>query len=868
MKATSSTSLRGSVFLILLLVLAVAPKSAAAYNCGRRPWQTISVNLSVNTAGALSIYGISTRVPNLAGCNLTKYSEIEITLPNGSDASTINSAFLNGEVGMFLHGSGTSVTFVSQVPARFNAPVNILLNGVTNPPSAGSMVLTILARNVLNGGIGTTASQPYTIGAATTPTPAGSTPTETSTFTPGVPTATPTPGVAACGGVLSPPSNCCNGMVDPGEECDDGGACSGGSSSGNACTVNAQCPGGECRAYGGDGCAANCTNERSVRFQFTGARCFGGFKDGQSCAGMRLCVGGAFSNKPCSTNVDCGPANDRGVCLSECDTAGDGSQCAGVGTCTAGDAGKIGLLCPSRLSGNLASSTLKTCQGGSEPGTLCVADTDCGGGGVCQNPCSPGAASGICRHQSGIVIESIGLVPEIPVGPMSGGLHLHIGKHDADGIVPVAVPANSVSFAPIRVPGLACTCIGGVSVPELHGPGNAASGIIGCGLGGLANTNVDLSVDHNTTSGDPMNGPGGCSGGTRDGLACGLDSDCGSGGTCSARGGGGGLCVGGANNQHLCHADADCPGSICSSPDDVSCSAAAPALPAGSGIPACLEKKEVCFGGTNPGAACSANSQCGSGGTCGTACNPVSAHPNVCNGPERLTFSGGASVPGSAILLTTLSSHIIGPPDDDGTCRKSSVCVPLTLNQPAAPVACAIDGECSSGQACRTAYCAGVCSGGSSAGAPCIRDTQCGVGGGCTPGSTFGQACSGLSGECDGGVCVPVAAAKGFDGLPCTADDVNTTPSVAITTPMTTGTASAGISDASGFNLSTGGLIFGGVCSGRSQCLTSVQGQAFDCSSLAGPAPSATGASFVSAYPQLDQVTIGDAVYTRKLTAK
>jgi hypothetical protein len=88
--------------------------------------------------------------------------------------------------------------------------------------------------------------------------------------------------------------NCGDGAVGPGEECDDGGVCTGGAMAGTACTSEADCggeaqpgiclggpnlgkvcstandcPGSECRrckAFGGDGCAANCTTESDVTF--------------------------------------------------------------------------------------------------------------------------------------------------------------------------------------------------------------------------------------------------------------------------------------------------------------------------------------------------------------------------------------------------------------------------------------------------------------------------------------------------------------------------------------------------------------------------------------------------------------------------
>lgn len=97
-----------------------------------------------------------------------------------------------------------------------------------------------------------------------------------------------------------PPSQavCGNATVEAGEECDNGGICIGSSRAGQSCTKDDDCfagsddrygvctegpkigtrcnvddanacPGGQCvacRTFGGDGCAANCTNETSTTF--------------------------------------------------------------------------------------------------------------------------------------------------------------------------------------------------------------------------------------------------------------------------------------------------------------------------------------------------------------------------------------------------------------------------------------------------------------------------------------------------------------------------------------------------------------------------------------------------------------------------
>jgi cysteine-rich repeat protein len=59
---------------------------------------------------------------------------------------------------------------------------------------------------------------------------------------------------------------CGNTVVEGDEECDDGGICIGNANAGTYCSADTQCPGGTCKTFGGDGCAANCTLESDVPF--------------------------------------------------------------------------------------------------------------------------------------------------------------------------------------------------------------------------------------------------------------------------------------------------------------------------------------------------------------------------------------------------------------------------------------------------------------------------------------------------------------------------------------------------------------------------------------------------------------------------
>ena len=619
-----------------------------------------------------------------------------------------------------------------------------------------------------------------------------------------------------------------------------------------------------------DNCASNCTLEKVVQYQFTGAQCFGGAKNTQTCHFIKSCTAGQFIGKTCSVNANCGTG---GVCTNEC---GTNSDCFGIGLCTAGAANKIGTLCPSSPLSPVPPSVVKVCQGGTKSGSPCSVNTDCTGGGTCVNPCSPGLATGICTHRSGAVLQTDGVLGALSVGPLAGGLDLVIGKQDANMIVPVSVPAGSVAFNPVKVPTLACACPHGLVVTQVHGPGNSASGMIGCGASGLPNPNVITTVDHNTTPSDIHNGPGTCSGGTRNGLACStVSSDC-PGGSCSGTGGGGGVCVSGANVGKVCHIPADCPSSICASPDDASCTATDPAPPAGSGSKACLEAKVKCFGGPAAGAACSTDADCfgtpTNGITCGTDCptgppNPLGLHPGACNSPVHLllTAPAGASPPGTALVINTIALGVIATPADNGTCSKAAICTPVVFNS--APTVCEVNSECSP-NTCSTAFCAGICNSGSNTGRACAGDADCGGAvGSCTAGAQYGQACVGnVVGECGAqNICQPVNAAKGFDGLPCTADDPPSSQGAPSTIPTTTSTASAAVIDV---NNAAGKQMFGTLCTGQSGCVTSLSGFPFNCTNLLAATPSASGAGLASAFTQLDGATTGDGVVTNRLTAK
>ena len=275
-----------------------------------------------------------------------------------------------------------------------------------------------------------------------------------------------------------------------------------------------------------------------------------------------------------------------------------------------------------------------------------------------------------------------------------------------------------------------------------------------------------------------------------------------------------------------------------------------------------------CFNGPNAGIACTTDAECNATGSfCGTDCNHLSQHPGVCNSPTHLSTTNSASAAGTALILTTTAIGVIGQPDDNGSCFTASICLPLAFGS--TPSTCVVNSDCSAGKTCGTAYCQGICSAASPlVGSPCTGDVSCGgVVGSCVQGPNYGVACTHAGDAVCGAnnLCTPQNVAKGYDGVPCTADDPQASQGVPSTIPETTATASAGLVDA---NNNPGTQEYGSLCSGKTVCLTSTQGVPFNCPALLGAGHSVSHASLASAFPQVEGYQTGDAVVTNKQTAK
>jgi cysteine-rich repeat protein len=95
--------------------------------------------------------------------------------------------------------------------------------------------------------------------------------------------------------------------------------------------------------------------------------------------------------------------------------------------------------------------------------------------------------------------------------PLSGSLSLTIGgtrASDSSGAVPFVVLASDAQIDPVALQAPACFCAR-PTVPEGFPAGVVAQGTLGCGAGGLAEVDYQLSQDHDIIDVDPQ-----CSSGT------------------------------------------------------------------------------------------------------------------------------------------------------------------------------------------------------------------------------------------------------------------------------------------------------------------------------------------------------------------
>ena len=106
-----------------------------------------------------------------------------------------------------------------------------------------------------------------------------------------------------------PSPACCNRKVEKYEQCDDGKRCdnASGAKSGELCKTDADCAGGECLGYYGDGCSNSCT---------TTAMCGNAVLDaGEGCDDGKRCTD---DGDPCTADSDCTPGVCRGFSSDGC----------------------------------------------------------------------------------------------------------------------------------------------------------------------------------------------------------------------------------------------------------------------------------------------------------------------------------------------------------------------------------------------------------------------------------------------------------------------------------------------------------------------------------------------------------------------
>src|SRR5579862_1131556 len=136
---------------------------------------------------------------------------------------------------------------------------------------------------------------------------------------------------------------CGDGVVDSGEDCDQGGTCIDGSAAGTACHVgDSTCTGGTCTPFGGQGCVANCTTEHDVPFPLKP-----GVLDGLNVmpgtSGVAIdsdflsiplpfgdvCASGDNVNQSCTTDADCPNGTTGMLCLASTQTLTVGREVNG-----------------------------------------------------------------------------------------------------------------------------------------------------------------------------------------------------------------------------------------------------------------------------------------------------------------------------------------------------------------------------------------------------------------------------------------------------------------------------------------------------------------------------------------------------------
>jgi fibro-slime domain-containing protein len=167
---------------------------------------------------------------------------------------------------------------------------------------------------------------------------------------------------------------CSDGKIGGAEQCDDGGACVGGTSPGAFCIHDADCgAGGLCQPVAGDGCDGFCQLELGYACPLPGTRCVAAACGDGFAVGGEQCEPGT-TNPPEACAADCTVA-DGYVCTSDATT---GTLLCVVPSCNNNGIVDLGEACDD---GN------NNMGDGCTP--LCVLEPDCSAG-ACTSACGDG----------------------------------------------------------------------------------------------------------------------------------------------------------------------------------------------------------------------------------------------------------------------------------------------------------------------------------------------------------------------------------------------------------------------------------------------------------------------------------------------
>lgn len=314
--------------------------------------------------------------------------------------------------------------------------------------------------------------------------------------------------------------------------------------------VSSEC-GEECddgNSYDGDGCESNCKRtECGDGIVSSGEECDDGNRDPfDGCTARCTRCGNGIVTPP--EQCDDGHTTDADGCTSACTRCGDGTvtppESCDDGNLVEGDGCPATCLVPG--CGNGVREPGEDCDdggwcaGSANAGVHCTGSSHCPGGECmtfggdgCAANCtrerdlevvlmpSPYVPRDIAPRTGGAVVRGDDLAVPVRLG---GSLTLTVGRDRGDLLIPVAVKASQIQFPPDVISdhfrgcvrgvaarscgGLAvdtegpgadteCTfdtdaCVGRAPCAYVHGPGNAATGLIDC-RGGLVD-GVDMHV--------------------------------------------------------------------------------------------------------------------------------------------------------------------------------------------------------------------------------------------------------------------------------------------------------------------------------------------------------------------------------------